>query len=56
MEGNPEIKGKRRHLRQELVMGGTVENVKKSTVLITNPTHKAIAIYYEEDEKKWPWS
>ena len=48
MEGNPEIKGKRKQLHQELLAGGQVESAKKASVLITNPTHRAIAIHFEE--------
>lgn len=54
MEGDPHIKSKRKHLHQEMVMGDNIEKVKKSTVLVTNPTHKAVAIYYKEGETKLP--
>jgi type III secretion protein U len=54
MEGDPHIKSKRKHLHQEMVMSDSTERVKKATVLVTNPTHKAIAIYYETGETKLP--
>ena len=54
MEGDPTIKSKRKQLHQEMVMSDNVEKTKKSTVLVTNPTHRAIAIYYEEGETKLP--
>lgn len=54
MEGDPTIKGKRKQLHQELVMSDTVEKTKKSSVLVTNPTHRAVAIYYKEGETKLP--
>ncbi len=54
MEGDPTIKSKRKQLHQELAMGDAVGKVKKSTVLVTNPTHYAIAIYYEKDETRLP--
>jgi type III secretion protein U len=54
MEGDPHIKSKRKHLHQEMVMSDSTERVKKATVLVTNPTHKAIAIYYEQGETKLP--
>ena len=54
MEGDPTIKGKRKQLHQEMAMSGNVENTKKATVLVTNPTHRAIAIYYKEGETKLP--
>ena len=54
MEGSPEIKGKRKQLHQEMVMSGNVEKAKKATVLVTNPTHRAIAIQYHEGDDKLP--
>ena len=54
MEGDPTIKSKRKQLHQELVMGDASEKVKKSSVLVTNPTHYAIAIYYEKDKVRLP--
>ena len=35
-------------------MSDNVEKVKKSTVLVTNPTHRAVAIYYEQGKTKLP--
>jgi type III secretion protein U len=55
MEGDPEIKGKRRSLQQELAMGsGLEQKVKKSSVVVTNPTRRAIALYYNEGETPLP--
>ena len=54
MEGDPHIKGMRKQLHQEMVMSDTMEKVKKSDVLITNPTHIAVAIRYDEDEAPMP--
>ncbi len=53
-EGNPEIKGKRKQLHQEMVMNDTVERTRKASVVVTNPTHLAIAIYYNEDDNQMP--
>ena len=53
-EGDPVIKGKRKQLHQEMAMEGSVQNTKKATVLVTNPTHRAIAIYYKQGETKLP--
>ena len=53
-EGNPEIKGKRKQIHQEMVMSDTMERTRKSTVVVTNPTHLAIAIYYKEADNKMP--
>jgi type III secretion protein U len=56
-QGNPEIKGKRKSLHRELAMGGggsNAQRTKKSSVVITNPTHLAIGIYYERGKVKAP--
>ena len=53
-EGDPIIKSKRKHLHQELMMQNTTERVRKSSVLVTNPTRIAIAIYYDEEETPLP--
>ncbi|GAB4270230.1 MAG: SctU family type III secretion system export apparatus subunit VscU [Opitutales bacterium] len=54
MEGDPEIKGKRKQLHKELVMNDAVENTRKSSVLITNPTHYAVALYYKMGQTELP--
>ena len=54
MEGDPTIKSKRKQLHQEMVMSNNMEGVRKSSVLVTNPTHKAIGLYYEKGETKLP--
>jgi type III secretion protein U len=54
MEGDPHIKSKRRHLSQEIAMGGQAEATRKAKVVVTNPTHLAIAIHYDEDETPLP--
>jgi flagellar biosynthesis protein FlhB len=46
-EGNPEIKAKLRQLRAKLARRRMMANVPKATVIITNPTHYAIALRYE---------
>ncbi len=50
MEGSPEIKSKRRQLHQELQASNQRENVKRSNVLVTNPTHIAVGLYYKKGE------
>ncbi len=54
MEGDPHIKGQRRQLHMELVMNDAAQRVRKSSVLITNPTHVAVALYYEEGRTPLP--
>lgn len=54
MEGDPHIKSKRKQLHHQLVMGGIEQQVKKSTVVVTNPTHVAVALYYEHGKTPLP--
>ena len=54
MEGDAQIKGKRKQLHQEMIAEGATQNTRKATVLVTNPTRLAIALYYEEEETPLP--
>lgn len=46
-EGNPEIKAKLRQIRAQRVRKRMMAAVPKATVIITNPTHFAVALQYE---------
>jgi flagellar biosynthetic protein FlhB len=46
-EGNPEIKAKLRQIRASRVRKRMMAAVPKATVIITNPTHFAVALQYE---------
>jgi flagellar biosynthesis protein FlhB len=46
-ESDPHVKAKLRRMAREIASRKTVENTRKATVLITNPTHYSIAIRYE---------
>lgn len=46
-ETDPHVKAKLRRMAREIANRKTIENTKKATVLITNPTHYSIAIRYE---------
>jgi flagellar biosynthetic protein FlhB len=48
-EGDPMIKGKIRQLRQGRMRKRMIADVQKASVVITNPTHYAIALQYERD-------
>ncbi len=54
MEGSPEMKSARRQRQMEISMGTMMSNVKESTVVVTNPTHLAIAIKYEKGKDLAP--
>ncbi len=53
-EGDPHVKGARKHLHQELMTSGMVENTRKASVVVTNPTHIAIALYYDDEKTPLP--
>jgi flagellar biosynthetic protein FlhB len=46
-DGNPEIKAKLRQIRQARAKGRMMAAVPTATVIITNPTHYAVALRYE---------
>lgn len=46
-EGDPQLKAKREEKRRELSRQRVTETVPKSTVILTNPTHYAVALKYE---------
>jgi flagellar biosynthesis protein FlhB len=46
-EGDPHIKGKIRQLRQARMKKRMMASVPKASVIITNPTHYAVALSYE---------
>jgi flagellar biosynthetic protein FlhB len=47
-EGDPMIKGKIRQLRQQRMRKRMMAAVPKASVVITNPTHYAIALQYDK--------
>jgi type III secretion protein U len=53
-EGDPHIKSKRRQLQQEMATQGAVGGVARAKVLVTNPTHYAVALDYEEGKTPLP--
>jgi flagellar biosynthetic protein FlhB len=46
-EGSPEVKRKIRHLQMEVAMRRMMEDVPKADVIVTNPTHYAVALRYD---------
>jgi flagellar biosynthetic protein FlhB len=53
-EGDPQYKGQRKRMHQEILAHSAVENVKTADVVVTNPTHIAVAIRYKKDEMGAP--
>jgi flagellar biosynthetic protein FlhB len=50
MEGDPHIKGARRRRAQEMSRNRMISNVATADVVITNPTHYAVALKYQMGE------
>ena len=53
-EGDPQIKAKIRQIRQERAKKRMIAAVPEATVIITNPTHYAIALKYEQGKMAAP--
>ncbi len=47
IEGNPQIKGKIREKQRQLALRRMIAEVPKADVIITNPTHFAVAVKYD---------
>jgi len=46
-EGDPHVRARIRSIQRELAMRRMMSDVPKSTVVVTNPTHYAVALRYE---------
>lgn len=53
-EGDPHVKGKQKQIRQEKARQRMMADVPTATVVITNPTHYAVALKYEMDKMDVP--
>jgi flagellar biosynthesis protein FlhB len=53
-DGNPEVKNRIRRVQREMARRRMLENVPKATVVITNPTHYAVALEYRRGEMSAP--
>ena len=54
MEGDPHIKGRIRSKQRELARRRMMNAVPKADVIVTNPTHYAVALQYQEKNMKAP--
>jgi len=48
-EGNAEVKGRIRRIQRDMARRRMIDDVKDATVVITNPTHFAVALQYQRD-------
>ncbi len=53
-DGNPQIKGKIRQMQREMARGRMMQNVPTADVIVTNPTHYAVALKYTDGQKGAP--
>ncbi|MDH5354505.1 MAG: flagellar biosynthesis protein FlhB [Gammaproteobacteria bacterium] len=53
-EGKPEVKSKVRQLQQEMAQRRMMEAVPEADVIITNPTHYAVALKYKHEQMSAP--
>jgi type III secretion protein U len=52
--GDPHVRSKRKALARELANSPIAQKVAQAKVIITNPTHFAVALYYDQDETPLP--
>lgn len=54
LEGNPEVQGKIKALRQQRARSRMMKNVPDAAVIITNPTHYSVALKYNMETMSAP--
>ena len=54
MEGDPEVKGRLKQMQQQLLSQNIRQAVAESDVVITNPTHFAVALKYDQEKTDSP--
>ena len=54
MEGDPEVKSKLQQMQRQLLSQNIPKAVSESDVVITNPTHFAVALKYDQEESNSP--
>lgn len=53
-EGRPEVKGRIRSMQQQISKRRMMEKVPLADVIVTNPTHYAVALQYKQGEMRAP--
>ncbi len=53
-EGRPEVRGRIRNLQREIAQRRMMEEIPKADVIVTNPTHYAIALRYDQENMLAP--
>jgi len=53
-DGNPEVKGRIRSLQREMAFRRMMQEVPEADVIVTNPTHYAVALRYDQEKMRAP--
>ena len=53
-EGRPEVRGRIRQLQREMAQRRMMQEVPKADVIVTNPTHYAVALRYDPERMRAP--
>jgi len=54
LEGNPAVRGRIRRLQRQMRKRRMIRDAAQATVVVTNPTHFAVALRYEPEEMEAP--
>ncbi|HEY4319524.1 MAG TPA: EscU/YscU/HrcU family type III secretion system export apparatus switch protein [Herbaspirillum sp.] len=54
-EGNPDIKAKRKELHMEVLSSQMKSDIEKSSFVVVNPTHIAVAVYFKPELVPFPF-
>lgn len=55
MEGDPQVKAKIREKQRQMAMSRMMNDVPDADVIITNPTHFAVALKYDREKREAPY-
>ena len=53
-EGDPHLKGQRRSLQRQWASGNARQSAREASALVVNPTHIAVALYYDPETTPLP--
>jgi type III secretion protein U len=53
-EGDPYVRSRRRQLHREVAEAAMLDSVRQASVVVVNPTHIAVALYYQAGETDLP--
>ncbi|MGZ5007162.1 MAG: flagellar biosynthesis protein FlhB [Methylobacter sp.] len=53
-EGSPEIKGRQRRMQMDMAQNRMMAEVPKADVIVTNPSHYAVALKYDQNSNSAP--